>query len=323
TTPSGLAQWLLVTDRVYQQSTTKIHDNVTRVTVSYPGASFWSNPRSVDMATSHTENFGMVDVTAPTSSALPLPPYKNTLTFRSPWAPDAGVTDIVGYRIRYNSGSGWVDWLAGTHSTSGTFTPTSQGSYAFQSIARDAAGNFEIAPWGNDTWTIVDTILPRSKTLPLSVYETSSPFPVRWQPAEGTTDIASYRIEVNDNGAGWALWIASTTATSGSYSGQDGHAYQFRSIARDNAGNVESKSTNDSWTIVDMSPPDSVVTTLPPFENTVQFTVSWGPVGGTTDIATYQVQVREGAGAWVDLACCSSTTSASTSYVGQDGHSYG
>src|SRR5438309_1309868 len=143
------------------------------------------------------------------------------------------------------------------------------------------------------------------------------------QPAEGTADIASYRIEVNDNGAGWALWIASTTATSGSYSGQDGHTYQFRSIATDNAGNVESKSTNDSWTIVDMSPPDSVVTTLPPFENTVQFTVSWGPVGGTTDIATYQVQVREGAGAWVDLACCSSTTSASTSFVGQDGHSYG
>src|SRR5207249_6127840 len=140
----------------------------------------------------------------------------------------------------------------------------------------------------------------------------SSPFSVTWQPAEGTADIASYRIEVNDNGAGWALWIASTTATSGSYSGQDGHTYQFRSIATDNAGNVESKSTNDSWTIVDMSPPDSVVIGLPPFENTVQFTVSWGPVGGTTDIATYQVQVREGAGAWVDLACCSSTTSAST-----------
>src|SRR5438552_97490 len=377
TTPSGLAQWLLVTDRVYQQSTTKIHDNVTRVTVSYPGASFWSNPRSVDMATSHTENFGMVDVTAPTSSALPLPTYKNTLTFgitytyddgngtgvqsmtlwyrggglatwtlhatqvvpnaggfcftasgdgtyefyttatdkagnsqappsgSSPnntwtivdtvrpgshvnplptyettpsflvsWAPDAGVTDIVAYRIQYNSGSGWLDWLADTHSTSGTFTPTSQGSYAVQSIARDPPGNFWIAPWGNDTWTIVDTILPRSKTLPLPGYETSSPFSGTWQPAEGTADIASYRIEVNDNGAGWALWIASTTATSGSYSGQDGHTYQFRSIATDNAGNVESKSTNDSWTIVDMSPPDSVVTTLPPFENTVQFTVS-------------------------------------------------
>jgi len=425
TTPSGLAQWLLVTDRVYQQSTTKIHDNVTRVTVSYPGASFWSNPRSVDMATSHTENFGMVDVTAPTSSALPLPTYKNTLTFgitytyddgngtgvqsvtlwyrggglatwtlygtqvvpnaggfsftasgdgtyefyttatdkagnsqappsaNSPnntwtivdtvrpgshvnalptyettpflvsWAPDPGVTDIVAYRIQYNSGSGWVDWLADTHSTSGTFTATSQGSYAFRSIARDAAGNVEVAPAGNDTWTIVDTILPRSKTLPLSVYETSSPFQVTWQPAEGTVDIASYRIEVNDNSAGWAIWIASTTATSGSYSGQDGHTYQFHSIATDNAGNVESKSTNDSWTIVDMSPPDSVVTALPPFENTVQFTVSWGPVGGTTDIATYQVQVREGAGAWVDLACCSSTTSVSTSFVGQDGRSYG
>jgi hypothetical protein len=425
TTPSGLAQWLLVTDRVYQQSTTKIHDNVTRVTVSYPGASFWINPRSVDMATSHTENFGMVDVTAPTSSALPLPTYENTLTFAIPytyddgngtgvqsvtlwyrgggvaawtvyatqtvpntgfsftatgdgtyefyttatdragnsqappsagspnntwtivdtvrpgshvdplpayetsmsflvtWAPDSGVTDIVAYRIQYNAGSGWVDWLPDTHATSGTFTATSQGPYAFRSLARDAAGNVELPPSGNDTWTIVDTIRPRSETLPLPAYETSSPFPVTWQPAEGSTDIASYRIEVSDNGGGWTAWIASTTATSGSYAGQDGHTYQFRSIATDNAGNVEVKSTNDSWTIVDMSPPDSAVTALPPFENTVQFTVSWGPIGGTTDIATYQVQVREGAGAWTDLTCCSSTTSTSTSFVGQDGHSYG
>src|SRR5439155_1362437 len=87
------------------------------------------------------------------------------------------------------------------------------------------------------------------------VYETSSPFQVTWQPAEGTVDIASYRIEVNDNSAGWAIWIASTTATSGSYSGQDGHTYQFHSIATDNAGNVESKSPNESWTIVDIRPP--------------------------------------------------------------------
>src|SRR5437773_139791 len=336
TTSSGLAQWLLVTDRVYQQSTTKIHDNVTRVTVSYPGASFWSNPRSVDMATSHTENFGMVDVTAPTSSALPLPTYKNTLTFGITYIYDDGNgTGVQSVTLWYRGGglATWTLYATQVVPNAGgfSFTASGDGTYEFYTTATDKAGNsqappsgnFEIAPWGNDTWTIVDTILPRSKTLPLPGYETSSPFSVTWQPAEGTADIASYRIEVNDNGAGWALWIASTTATSGSYSGQDGHTYQFRSIATDNAGNVESKSTNDSWTIVDMSPPDSVVTTLPPFENTVQFTVSWGPVGGTTDIATYQVQVREGAGAWVDLACCSSTTSASTSFVGQDGHSYG
>src|SRR5207247_2616189 len=139
------------------------------------------------------------------------------------------------------------------HSRYATFTRPSQRPYAFRSTARDAAGNVEVAPAGNDSWTIVDTILPRSKTLPLLVYETSSPFQVTWQPAEGTVDIASYRIEVNDNSAGWAIWIASTTATSGSYSGQDGHTYQFHSIATDNAGHVESTSTNHSRTIGDMS----------------------------------------------------------------------
>src|SRR5207244_2097660 len=50
TSSSGFAPWLLVTDRVYQQSTTTVHDNQTKVFVSYAGTSFWSNPRVVHIA---------------------------------------------------------------------------------------------------------------------------------------------------------------------------------------------------------------------------------------------------------------------------------
>ena len=424
TSSSGFAPWLLVTDRVYQQSTTTVHDNQTKVFVSYAGTSFWSNPRVVDMASSHTENFGMRDTAAPNSSAMPLPTYENTLTFTvdytyddgngtgvrtvtlwyragggwvqyatqvvpsvggfsftapsdgtyqfytqatdvagnvqsAPsggsgnntwtivdtvrpgshvnalaayenvlsfvvsWAPDSGVTDIVAYRIQYNAGAGWIDWLPDTHATSGTFTATSQGSYAFRSLARDYAGNIEVPPAGNDTWTIVDTVRPSSETLPLPVYETVSPFVVTWEPREGTFDITTYRIQVNDNGGGWTEWIPTTTATSAPYSGQDGHTYQFRSLATDRAGNVESASGNDSWTIVDMSPPDSTVSVLPPYETALQFTIAWGPVAGTTDIATYRIQVRDGSGAWTDVSGYSSTTATSTTFVGVDGHAYG
>src|SRR5205814_682952 len=336
TTSSGLAQWLLVTDRVYQQSTTKIHDNVTRVTVSYPGASFWSNPRSVDMATSHTENFGMVDVTAPTSSALPLPTYKNTLTFGITYTYDDGNGTGVQSVTLWYRGGGLATWtLYGTQVVPNaggfSFTASGDGTYEFYTTATDKAGNSQAPPSANspnNTWTIVDTVRPGSHVNALPTYETT-PFLVSWAPDPGVTDIVAYRIQYN-SGSGWVDWLADTHSTSGTFTATSQGSYAFRSIARDAAGNVEvAPAGNDTWTIVDTilhrskTLPLSVYETSPPFENTVQFTVSWGPVGGTTDIATYQVQVREGAGAWVDLACCSSTTSVSTSFVGLDGRSYG
>ena len=423
TSPSGFAQWLLVTDRVYMQSKTVIHDNQTQISASYPASAFWNSPRFVDMAASHTEAFGMVDKVPPTSSASPLPPYENSLTFSvlytytdgngtgvqtvslwyrsgspiwtyyatqtvpSPggftftasgdgtyefytiatdvagnaqaapsgnntwtivdtvrpgshvnplstyetaltfavsWDPDPSVTDILSYTVQYNTGSGWNDWLTNTHTTSGMFTAGPQGPYAFRSIATDVAGNVEVPPAGNDTWTIVDTFRPSSHTLALPVYETASPFVVMWGPQFDSFDIATYRIQVQNNGGGWTDWIPSTALASGMYSGQDGHTYEFQSIATDRAGNPElpSGNGNDSWTIVDMSPPDSTVNALPAFVNTLQFGLGWGPVAGTSDIDTYRVQWQDGTGPWTDLSGYSSTTSTGANFVGQGGHVY-
>src|SRR5438552_1293137 len=422
TTPSVVQPWILVTDRVYIDSPLPT-DNQTQVSATYPPYSFANDPRSVDMGTSHTESFVMVDKIAPTSAAgslptyesaltfsvwytasdgngtglgnitlwyrtggsavwvqyavqpagnfgqfmftasadgvyefattaddragnrgagpsandtwttvdtlrpgshvNPLSAYKNTNSFTVSWAPDAGVTDIASYTIQYNAGAaGWTNWLVDTTATSGTFVSTGQGVYAFRSNATDRAGNFEITA-GNDTWTLVDTGRPFSHTLKLPTYETSLTFPVYWGPQFDTLDIASYRIQVRDNGGAWSDWMVTTASTtSAMYTGVDGHTYAFRSNATDRAGNVEMTAGNDSWTIVDATPPDSVMVFLPNYEDQIQFTIAWGPATGTTDIAGYHVQWQDDSGPWTDLAGYTSTTATSASFVGQGAHVY-
>ena len=421
--PSGVQAWILVTDRIYVNSPLPT-DNVTQVSVSYAPYSFANDPRSVNMGSSHTESFVMVDKDAPTSAAGPLPAYENTRTFwvwytasdgngtgvgnitlwyrtagsavwvqyavqsggnfgqftftassdgvyefattaddlagnreirpstndtwttvdtvrpgshvnalsqyenRSAftvsWGPEAGVTDIVSYTVQYNAGAaGWTNWLVDTTATSQTFPASGQGTYAFRSIARDAAGNIEVPPAGNDTWTMVDTIAPSSHTLTLPTYEASLSFTVYWGPQFDSQDIASYRIQSRDNGGAWSDWIVSVGPTSAVFTGQDGHTYEFRSMATDRAGNPEPPpSGNDSWTIVDVTPPDSQVTALPAYENALQFAIAWGPIVGTTDIAAYLIQWKDGTNPWTDLVGYANTTAMGATFVGQDVHVY-
>ncbi|TLZ72357.1 MAG: hypothetical protein E6K14_06880 [Methanobacteriota archaeon] len=270
------------------------------------------------------DTWTIVDTVRPGSHVDPLPAYETSSSFLVSWSPDPGVTDIATFTIQYFTGGGWVNWLVNTPSTSGTFNAGAQGVYAFRSIATDAAGNVEVPPAGNDTWTIVDTVLPFSHTRALSPYQTSTSFAVAWEPLEGTMDIATFEIDVRDNGGGWTIWIPSTSAVAATFaSGVDGHTYEFRSLATDRAGNRELPlSGNDSWTIVDMTAPDSSMIRLPAYENVLQFTISWGPVAGTSDIAAYRVQSKDGAGAWTDFAGYTDTTATSASFVGADAHVY-
>ncbi len=155
------------------------------------------------------------------------------------------------------------------------------------------------------------------------MYQTSVAFTVTWSPQFDTFDIVSYRIQARDNGGTWVDWIASTTAVSANYTGQDGHAYEFRSIATDRAGNVEQPPVgNDSWTVVDVTPPDSVMTALPAYTGLLQFVIGWGPAVGTADIVSYHVQSEDGASGWTDLAGYTSTTATSATFVGLNGHVY-
>jgi hypothetical protein len=272
---------------------------------------------------SANDTWTIVDTLRPGSRVDPLPTYRTVLTFLVSWAPDSGVTDIATYEVQYNRGAAWVTWLAGTSQTSSVFTAPQDGLYQFRSKATDEAGNIEIVPATNDTWTIVDTNPPYTSTQPLPVWQTSSSFVVQW--SRESDDVATYRIQVRDNVGAWADWVTvPVSTTSGTYAGaQDGHTYEFRSIGTDLAGNVQTAPlTNQSWTIVDLSPPDSAVTALPQYQTSALFPITWGPVSGTTDIVSYTVEVSDNGGTWAQVPGAVGTTSTSTSAFGADGHQY-
>jgi hypothetical protein len=278
---------------------------------------------NVELLPAGNDTWTVVDTTRPASRVAGLPTYQTTAAFLVTWGPEPGVTDIARYTVQYNRGAGWVDWLIGVTATSATFTANpAYGVYEFRSIATDSAGNVEVVS-GNDTWTFVDTEPPSSRVFPLTTYQTSLTFTVSWGPVFDSADIASYRIEVNDNGGGWSVWLASTDATGSSFTGLDGHRYEFRSIATDFAGNVEpSPSGNDTWTVVDVTPPESAVSSLPVYSTTLVLSLSWGPVAGTADIATYTIEVSDNGGSWAPISAYVGTSSTSGSFTGVDGHRY-
>jgi hypothetical protein len=283
------------------------------------------NAGNVEPGPGANDTWTIVDTVAPGSHVVLLPTYTNTSSFTVSWEPDPGVTDIATYTIQYRRNGGpWTDWLVGTTLTGATFpADPPSGTYEFRSLATDAAGNVEVPPTVNDTWTIVDIVAPLSSVRPLGTYQASLNFTVTWGPDFDTTDIASYRIEVRDDGGPWTVWIASTTATSSIFGGVDGHLYAFRSIATDRAGNVEPvPAGNDTWTIVDVTPPTSAVAALPLYTIATTVAVSWGPTGGTTDIATYTLEVSDNGGAWTAVPGYVGTTLTSGSFTGVDGHRY-
>ncbi|MEK7678317.1 MAG: hypothetical protein AAB676_21000 [Verrucomicrobiota bacterium] len=76
-------------------------------------------------------------------------------------------------------------------------------------------------------------------------------FQVQWSGEDIGTGIAAYDICVSTNGGPWTLWQSSVTGTNALFPGQSGHTYRFYSVARDYAGNSESKlPTTDAETHV-------------------------------------------------------------------------
>lgn len=258
-TATGLQSWIVVTDRVYINENDPT-DHETIVTVSFEAYSFLTNDRSVDMGTSHEEPFIMVDESAPTSAAIPLPTYRNTLTFTVGYtASDGDGTGLRDVTLWYRTGGsgGWTEYATKAAGLEGqfTFTAPAEGVYEFATTVDDTSGNTQPGPSENHTWTIVDTTRPGSRIVDLPQYRTTLSFTVTWAPESGVTDIEKYRIEYR-TGAGWVHWTT-TASTSATFSATADGTYEFRSIAIDRAGNWEPEANaNDTWTIVDTIRPD-------------------------------------------------------------------
>jgi len=90
----------------------------------------------------------------------------------------------------------------------------------------------------------IDNVAPTSNVAALPAVSPGS-FAVSWsgQDNPGGSGIDSFNIYVSDDSGPYTLWQHDTTATSATFSGVNGHTYDFNSIAFDNAGNVQSDPT--------------------------------------------------------------------------------
>lgn len=101
-----------------------------------------------------------------------------------------------------------------------------------------------------DAINTINNVAPSSRVTALPA-ESLSTFLLSWSGTDdaGDSGIASYTIYDSDNdGKTWQPWLVNTTSTSGIFAGQDGVQYEFYSVATDNVGNVEIKSTPDTTT---------------------------------------------------------------------------
>ncbi|MGO9261996.1 MAG: beta strand repeat-containing protein [Bryobacteraceae bacterium] len=85
-----------------------------------------------------------IDANPPVSAVAALPPAENSACFTVSWSGTDVGSGILNYTIFVSdNGGAFAVWLVDTTLTSSTYTGTAGHSYAFYSVAQDAAGNFE------------------------------------------------------------------------------------------------------------------------------------------------------------------------------------
>jgi len=108
---------------------------------------------------------------------------------------------------------------------------------------------------------------------------------------EGGSGLLGYDIYVSKDGEPFEKWLENTTNTSEIFNGEPGHTYQFYSLAKDNAGNIEKKPLE----------PDEIVRIISyepqnpnPQENSIDIektlTLSWGT---EYTLSTYDIVLWE------------------------------
>jgi hypothetical protein len=182
---------------------------------------------------------------APTSSVNSLPHYTASTSIPLSWSGnDGGGPGLAAFDIFVSDNSGaftlWKSFPATT--TSANYIGQDGHTYGFYSVAIDNGGNVQSTPSGAQASTLVDVTPPTSSVSALPTYTPTTSFTLNWSGSDGAngSGIATFNIYVSDNGAPAALWQSfPVTTTSATYTGQDGHAYTFYSLATDNANNAQ------------------------------------------------------------------------------------
>ncbi len=240
--------------------------------------------------------------------------------FNPAWGAEIGVGDIP-------ATTGWIDanatgpvaeWVSGQRPNFGMMIQGDETPQQRERIFTAINANNGLHPRLVVTYNVnVDTTPPTSNVQQLPQWSPGS-FTVRWSGTDnpGGSGIRHFDVQFRVNGGAWQNWQMATTATSATFTGQNGNFYEFRVRAVDNANNVEQFSnTPDAGTTVDTVPPNATVNPLPQFTFSDTFNVSWmgtdtgsGPNGGS-GIAHYDVEFQLDGGPWLPFTSVTTTTS--------------
>jgi hypothetical protein len=110
---------------------------------------------------------------------------------------------------------------------------------------------------------LTDTTPPTSSVAPLPALSPLT-FPLSWSGSDdaGGSGIATYDVFVSDNGGAYTPLLTGTTQTSTTFTGANGHVYDFYSIATDRAGNRQAAPASaqaSTQTFADPGPPEATI----------------------------------------------------------------
>jgi hypothetical protein len=87
----------------------------------------------------------------------------------------------------------------------------------------------------------IDTASPTSAVQPLDGVQDRASFAVEWGGEDDAAGVSDYSVFVAEDGGPFEPWLTNVPATRAMFEGADGATYEFYSIARDLAGNLEDK----------------------------------------------------------------------------------
>jgi hypothetical protein len=147
-----------------------------------------------------------------------------------------------------------------TDPVAGFLPPGTEGSVSFSVVPKAASTGTQITnkatvvfdvnpPIDTPVWAnTLDTTAPVSRVAALPPTQSTSCFKPVWSGSDVGSGLKGFSVLVSDNGSPYATWLTPTTATTGVFNGQAGHAYSFYSQAVDLAGNVEAAKTSPEAT---------------------------------------------------------------------------
>jgi len=271
----------------------------------------------------------LYDTTDPSSTASS-PDYDNDGSIAVAWTANDDTSGVAGTRLYVRKEGGtWADsGLPAQSGTSGTFyyTPPDDGTYYFQTVSTDHAGNIETGPADNgDDLTVYDTTDP-SSTASSPDYDNGGPIAVTWTANDDTSGVASTRLYVRKEGGTWAdSGLPAQNGISGTFyytpTMGDG-TYYFQTVSTDYAGNIETgpADNGDTQTEYDTQAPTSQAWVDVDYTKQSTVTVTWQAIailtlqGPLSPIEYTRLWVRYEDGDWLSTALTQTGTSGAFIY---------